>query len=56
MNKMLIFVKMVPLNISTIIPLSFPLVEAPLNLLFWYDVKLRRHISFNVSHFLNFFL
>ena len=37
------------LALNKLIPASFPLVEAPLKLLFWYGVKL---ISFNVLYIL----
>ena len=33
---------------NTLITMSFPLVEAPLKIIFWYDGKLQHHISFNI--------
>ena len=44
------FFEIVPLASSTLIPASFPLVEEPLKLLFWYDLRVRGHISFNDLH------
>ena len=40
MNETLIFVKIVISTFNTIIPVSYPLVNAPLKLFFWYGVKL----------------
>ena len=48
---MLLFFQISPLAFNIFIPVSFPLVKAPLKLL-EYDVKLHHCISFNVFHFL----
>ena len=40
-NEILILFKKVLLAFYTLIPVSFPLIKAPLKTLFWYDMKLR---------------
>ena len=52
MNETLIFCNKVPLTFSTFIPVSFPLIETPIKLLFRYEVKIYHHISFNVLYIL----
>ena len=52
MNELLIFFETVSSEFKTLIPVSFILVKAPLKLTFWYNVKMRRRISFNIQHFL----
>ena len=52
MNETLIFVKILPLAFNTFIPMSFPLVEAPLKLPFRCSLKLPCLIYFNVLHIL----
>ena len=44
MNEILIFIKIFPLVLNTLIPVSFSLVKTP--------TKLNHHISFNVLHIL----
>ena len=48
MNENLIFFLIVCMIFYTLIPVSFPLVEAPLKILFWYSVKLCYHYLYNM--------
>ena len=56
LNETLIFLETVPLIFNSLIPMSFPLVEAFLKLLFRYNVKLRRCISFNAPHVVEYLI
>ena len=51
-EQTLIFFNTVTLVFNTLIPVSFPLIKAPLKNFFRYGVKLYPHISFNVLHVL----
>ena len=47
-----IFIKRISFALNTLIPVSFPLVNAPLKLLFSYGIKLYHCISFYVLYIL----
>ena len=44
--------KLIPLVFNTLIPVSFQLVKALLNLFFWYRIKFHCCISFNIPYFI----
>ena len=51
---MLIYIKIESLTFIKSIPGSFSFGKAPLKILFWYCVQLRRYIFFDVLNVLNF--